>query len=109
MILEPLKQAGTQGVEIIGGDGSVRLVFPVLACYVADYPEKCLVTYSKYGTCPKCQARVDKLAELRKSTATAQTWTMDMINQTKASTETNSAFKTKCMEASVGGGVFLPF
>jgi hypothetical protein len=65
IILEPLRQAGTQGVEIVGGDGSVRLVFPVLACY----PEQCLVTCSKYGTCPKCQARTDKLAELRKSTA----------------------------------------
>ena len=109
IILEPLRQAGTQGVEIVGGDGSVRLVFPVLACYVADYPEQCLVTCSKYGTCPKCQARADELAELRKSTARTQTWTLDIINQAKASTETNSAFKTKCMEAGVGGGVFLPF
>jgi hypothetical protein len=28
IILEPLRQAGTQGVEIVRGDGSVRLVFP---------------------------------------------------------------------------------
>jgi len=53
IILEPLKEASTQGVEIVGADGSVRLVFPVLACYVADYPEQCLVICSK-GTCPKC-------------------------------------------------------
>ena len=95
-------------MEIIGGDGLVRLVFPVLACYVADYPEQCLVTCSKYGTCLKCQARADELLELKKSTARTQTWTMDTINQTKASAETNSAFRTKCMEAGVGG-VFLSF
>jgi len=34
---------------------------------------------------------------------------MDIINQARASTETNSTFKTKCMEAGVGGGVFLLF
>ncbi|KAG2089734.1 uncharacterized protein F5147DRAFT_541224, partial [Suillus discolor] len=34
IILEPLKIAGAEGVEITGGDGCVRLVFPVLACYV---------------------------------------------------------------------------
>jgi len=108
-ILAPLKKAGTEGIEIIGGDGSVRLVFPVLACYVADYPEQCLVTCSKYGTCPKCQARSDELAELKKSMARTQTWTMEIIDQAKASTQSNSAFKTKCMEDGVGGSVFLPF
>jgi hypothetical protein len=34
---------------------------------------------------------------------------LDIINQAKAFTETNSAFKTKCIEAGVGGGIFLPF
>jgi len=109
IILEPLKKAGAEGVEIIGGDGCVRLVFPVLACYVADYPEQCLATCCKYGTCPKCQARADELAELRQSAVRTQTWTMDVIEEAKLSTNTSSAFKTTCMEAGVGEGVFLPF
>lgn len=65
IILEPLKEAGRTGIEIIGGDGLVRLVFPIIACYVADYPEQCLVSCSKYGTCPKCKARADQLAEVQ--------------------------------------------
>ncbi|EGO02491.1 hypothetical protein SERLA73DRAFT_38069, partial [Serpula lacrymans var. lacrymans S7.3] len=54
VILEPLKKAGIEGMDITGSDGAVRRVYPVLACYIADYPEQCLVTCTKYGTCPKC-------------------------------------------------------
>ncbi|EGO00342.1 hypothetical protein SERLA73DRAFT_26615, partial [Serpula lacrymans var. lacrymans S7.3] len=54
VILEPLKKAGIEGMDITGGDGAVRRVHPVLACYIADYAEQCLVTCTKYGTCPKC-------------------------------------------------------
>ncbi|EGO04250.1 hypothetical protein SERLA73DRAFT_26622, partial [Serpula lacrymans var. lacrymans S7.3] len=54
IILEPLIKAGRKGMEVTGGDGAVRKLDPILACYVADYPEQCLVTCSKYGTCPKC-------------------------------------------------------
>ena len=62
IIVEPLLDAGEHGVEMTGGDGCVRLVFPILAMYVTDYPEQCLVTCSKYGTCPKCQSPADKLS-----------------------------------------------
>ncbi|EGO03636.1 hypothetical protein SERLA73DRAFT_26596, partial [Serpula lacrymans var. lacrymans S7.3] len=55
IILDPLKKAGRDRIEVVGGDGAVRKVYPVLACYVANYPEQCLVTCSRYGTCPKCK------------------------------------------------------
>lgn len=64
IVLEPLKVAGDpagSGVEMTGGDGVVRKVYPLLATYVADYPEQCLVTCTKYGACPKCQQSGDKL------------------------------------------------
>ncbi|KAJ3709627.1 hypothetical protein C8R42DRAFT_547238, partial [Lentinula raphanica] len=65
-VLEPLKEAGDpagEGVELVGGDGAVRKVYPILAAYIADYPEQCLVTCSKYGTCPKCQRKATELEE----------------------------------------------
>ncbi|KIJ05896.1 hypothetical protein PAXINDRAFT_164730 [Paxillus involutus ATCC 200175] len=55
IILKPLKEASQSGMEVVCGDGSVRMVHPILAYYVVDYPEQCLVTCTKYGTCPKCQ------------------------------------------------------
>ncbi|KAJ3737911.1 hypothetical protein FB446DRAFT_602123, partial [Lentinula raphanica] len=63
MVLESLKLAGDPagpGVQMVGGDGAVRRVYPLLATYVCDYPEQCLVTCTKYGTCPKCQQKADK-------------------------------------------------
>ncbi|KAG1721614.1 hypothetical protein EDB19DRAFT_1898301 [Suillus lakei] len=50
------------GIELISGDGAVRLGFPVLAAYVADYPEQALVTCTRYAqTCPKCFVTKDEL------------------------------------------------
>jgi len=63
IVLEPLIEAGKSGVELTGGDGKVRMVHPILAYYVADYPEQCLVTCSKYVTCPKCKLDDSKMGE----------------------------------------------
>ncbi|KIY60684.1 hypothetical protein CYLTODRAFT_363795, partial [Cylindrobasidium torrendii FP15055 ss-10] len=53
-IFELLKKAGANGVELTSGDGVVRRIHPIIASYMADYPEQCLVTCSKSTTCPKC-------------------------------------------------------
>jgi hypothetical protein len=109
IIMEPLKDAGREGMEVVGGDGSMRMVFPVLSCYVADYPEQCLVTCTKYGTCPKCKARAKDLSMLEDQERRTQEWTINVIQDAFATTDSHNSFRTKCMQRDVGGGVFSPF
>ncbi len=63
-VVHPLVEAGTWGVDLVGGDGAIRRCYPILAVYAADYPEQCLVTCSRYGqVCPVCGATLDEFGK----------------------------------------------
>lgn len=109
IITKPLIQAGEQGVEVTAGDGSVRRVFPILASYVADYPEQCLVTCSKYGTCPKCQCPRDKLEDEKARDPRTPQFTKSIIEDAWSACSSASAAEAVCMEQDVNGAVKKPF
>ena len=107
IVLEPLIKAGHNGVEMISTDGAVCLVFPILSCYIADYPEQCLVTCTKYGTCVKCKAKAVELQDPQPKEACSQAWVENILKEAHSLAGQNSrTFYNHCMSHEIAGGVF---
>ena len=101
LILKSLIKPLEDGVEMAGGDGWIRRVYPILASYVADFPEQCLVSCTKYGTCPKCQARADQLQDLEASVNRTPDWTIGIMRSAREGKPSLNEFRTRCMENDV--------
>lgn len=110
LVLEPLKEAGDKGEMMKSANGDVRQVHPILSCYVADYPEQCLVTCTKYGTCARCQQNAQNLQDFEDIVDRTNDWTESIIlNAKRQSKGSLKAFHDACMKEDVAGGTFEPF
>jgi hypothetical protein len=109
-IMEPLISACKSGVKMTGADGSIRLVFPILASYVADFPEQCMVSCSKYGTCPKCRVSAKELDTAVPGRPRTQDWTLSIMKAAQNKPKvTDYQYFQECMSKDVSGHIYKPF
>ncbi|TFK82348.1 hypothetical protein K466DRAFT_500481, partial [Polyporus arcularius HHB13444] len=80
-MLAPLVAAGNDGVLMTCADGLVRRVFALLAAYVADHPEQCLVACCKENRCPRCLVPPNERESPHLSPLRSQTDTADILQK----------------------------
>ena len=61
--LDPLREAGNNGVDVVCADGFVRHAYPILSVYVTDYPEQCLMACNNKKRWPRCVTEYKKLGK----------------------------------------------
>ena len=81
MIFECLKKAGTEGVEMVCADGWIRLMFLILAAYVADFPEQCLVACCMENRCPRCTVSASDRGSPVESRLRGQGETLELLKK----------------------------
>lgn len=60
-LIELLKEVGMAGITMMSSDGVWCHCHPILAVYIGDYPEQCLVAGAYNGDCPVCNCKHNKL------------------------------------------------
>lgn len=56
-MLGPLQEASEDGVDMWCADGRLRRVYPMVAAYIADWPEQNLMSCTSEGSCPVCTTK----------------------------------------------------
>ena len=83
-LLSLIISAGKEGVDVTCADQHIRRVFRILAAYVADFPEQCLVACCKESHCQECTVPQDERGELNQFRKREQNRTKVILEHKKS-------------------------
>ncbi|KAK6969575.1 hypothetical protein R3P38DRAFT_3336834 [Favolaschia claudopus] len=111
VITNSLISAGQKGVDMTCSDGFVRWVWPILAAYVADYPEQCLIANCMENRCPICKCKPDNRGERHPAEQRDQRETLELLREHQSGFKNPStAAKSKADYDELGlRPVYAPF
>ncbi|KAJ7347927.1 hypothetical protein DFH08DRAFT_914410 [Mycena albidolilacea] len=106
-ILSPLKDAGLNGIKMASGDGVLRCCHPILAIFVGDYPEQCLVAGIKSGEYPTCVVPNEELGDFFEDMFEPRD--LDTVLAMLAKADGNAADFTRACTAAGVKPIYHPF
>jgi hypothetical protein len=92
-VLEPLISAGKDSIEVTCPDCKVRRMHPIVAAYVADFPEQCLVACCMENRCPKCVVGHNERGGMTKSAVCKQDSTLENLRLHQDGEMSNGQFE----------------
>jgi hypothetical protein len=78
-VLGPLISDGNGGIKVTCPDHKVWRMHPIVAAYVADFPEQCLVACCMENRCPKCTVGHNEHGRMTKSGVHKQDLTLENL------------------------------
>ncbi|KAH7907715.1 hypothetical protein BJ138DRAFT_1014064 [Hygrophoropsis aurantiaca] len=93
LVLESLAKAGREGIKMVCSDGYERWMWPILAAYVADYPEQCLVACCMENRCPICKVGRDDRGTHCETPLRDKQETLDLLRRQDNNTHTPASSK----------------
>ncbi|KAE9385288.1 hypothetical protein BT96DRAFT_960766 [Gymnopus androsaceus JB14] len=107
IFLNSLIEPGKSGIGMTCADGFIRRVHPILAAYVADYPEQCLIACCMENHCPLCKVAPTDRGSPNASDPRTANETIAMMAR-KAMSDTDPEFNKQWTDLGICP-IFRPF
>ena len=96
-ILASMAAAGRSGPPMVCADSALRHIWPIVAAYITDYPEQCLVACCMENRCPLCKVAPTSRGEHMDAERRTVEETLCVLQEhkhTNAATTIRDEFKT---------------
>lgn len=110
VLMGSIQKAARDGIHLSDSKGDVRLCYPRLAAYIADYPEQILINVTAQNWSPVTTASFHDLGNPSPSPLRIRSYILDLIRQVSNDAHPSDIQKYQKLAKEVGlSGVHKPF